>query len=160
MPNRLTIDEYAVQLALVASLRSEDPYVRVGACAFNHENRVIGLAYNGTAPGLSVGPEFWADREKRLPFMIHAEQNLCSLFKRGEARLVCTTIMPCSHCARMLVAYGVKKVVYSAPYHRDEGALEIFKFCNVEVQLLEVDYEIHPAFMKGFNAAPIGADYQ
>ena len=41
------MEEYALELAKAASLRSEDPFVKVGACALNHENMVVGVGYNG-----------------------------------------------------------------------------------------------------------------
>ncbi len=56
---RLTIPEYAMALAHVASLRSEDPFRKVGAVAIDFDNRVIGTAYNGLAPGYDAAPDFW-----------------------------------------------------------------------------------------------------
>ena len=93
MGDRLGIPEYAMALAHVASLRSEDPFRKVGAAALDRDNRVIGTAYNGLAPGFDPPPGFWDDWDDRQKFMLHAEINLCSLFKRGEARLVATTTM-------------------------------------------------------------------
>ena len=51
--SRLSIPEYAMALAHVASMRSEDPYRKVGAAALDFDNRVIGTAYNGLAPGFA-----------------------------------------------------------------------------------------------------------
>ena len=51
---RLSWEEYALRIAEVASLRSEDPFMKVGACALNHSNRVIGVSYNGLATGVNV----------------------------------------------------------------------------------------------------------
>mgnify|MGYP006202264369 FL=1 len=78
---RISIPEYAMALAQVASLRSEDPYRKVGAAALDADNRVIGTAYNGLAPGFDPPAGFWDDREARQKFMLHAEINLCSLFR-------------------------------------------------------------------------------
>ena len=88
---RLSIPQYAMALAHVASLRSEDPYRKVGAAALDWDNRVIGTAYNGLAPGFDAPEGFWDDRDHRQKFMLHAEVNLCSLFRRGEVRLVAST---------------------------------------------------------------------
>ena len=63
--SRLGIPEYAMALAHVASLRSEDPYRKVGAAALDGDNRVIGTAYNGLAPGFDPPPGFWDDRATR-----------------------------------------------------------------------------------------------
>jgi dCMP deaminase len=132
MNNRISWEEYALRIAQVASLRSEDPYKKVGACALDYDNRVIGVAYNGLAPG-KIAPEgFWNNRDARRPFMIHAEANLLALIKRSECRIIACNLLPCSSCATNIVAHGIKKVVYSETYFRDERSLEIFKFNNIE----------------------------
>ena len=118
---RLRIPEYAMALAHVASLRSEDPFRKVGAVAFDFDNRVIGTAYNGLAPGFDAGPEFWADRDARRKYMLHAEVNLCSLFTRGNVRLIACTTKPCTSCAQMLCAYGVKEIYYRDDYPQSEA---------------------------------------
>jgi len=132
MSNRISWEEYALRIAEVASLRSEDPFVRVGSCALDHSNRVIGVAYNGLVSGIKVEPSFWSDRDARRPYMIHSEVNLLSLFKRGECNLLACTLLPCSCCASMIAAYGIKKVVYKDTYFRDDKALDIFKFNDIE----------------------------
>ena len=117
---RLTIPEYAMALAHVASLRSEDPFRKVGAVAIDFDNRV-GTAYNGLAPGYNADPDFWADRDARRKYMLHAEVNLCSLFTRGNVRLVACTTKPCTSCMQMLCAYGVKEVYFRDDYPESEA---------------------------------------
>ncbi|MEM9080204.1 MAG: deoxycytidylate deaminase [Verrucomicrobiota bacterium] len=124
MGERLTVPEYAMALAEVASLRSEDPYRKVGAAALDWDNRVIGTAYNGLAPGFDAPLGFWDDRDKRQKFMLHAEINLCSLFRRGEAKLVATTTMPCTSCMQTLCAYGIEEIYYREVY-KESHAPEI-----------------------------------
>jgi dCMP deaminase len=118
---RLDIPRYAMALAHVASLRSEDPFRRVGAAALDWDNRVIGTAYNGLAPRFDAPPGFWDDRERRRKFMLHAEVNLCSLFRRGEAKLVAVTTMPCTSCMQMLCAYGIREIYYRDDYPDSEA---------------------------------------
>ena len=130
--NRICWEEYALRIAEAASLRSEDIYVKVGACALDFSNRVIGVAYNGLASGIQTTEEFWSNRDYRRPYMIHAEANLLSLVKRGECRLLACTLLPCSCCASMISAYGIEKVVYKDVYYRDPVALQIFEFNNIE----------------------------
>lgn len=129
--DRISWEEYALKIAEVASLRSED-IVKVGACALDYSNRVIGVAYNGLAQGKEVEQSFWEDRDKRRPFLIHAETNLLSLFSRNQCNILACTLLPCSQCALNIVAHGIKKVVYKDTYFRDDLALEIFKFYGVE----------------------------
>jgi dCMP deaminase len=119
--SRLTIPEYAMALAHVASLRSEDPFRKVGAVAIDFDNRVIGTAYNGLAPGYDADPDFWEDRDARRKYMLHAEVNLCSLFTRGNVRLVACTTKPCTSCMQMLCAYGVKEVYFREDYPESEA---------------------------------------
>ena len=130
---RLSIPQYAMALAHVASLRSEDPYRKVGAAALDHDNRVIATAYNGLAPGFNAPTDFWIDREARQKFMLHAEINLCSLFKRGEAKIVATTTMPCTACMQTLCAYGIKEIYYQEIYHASD-APEIAKLYNINLE--------------------------
>jgi dCMP deaminase len=118
---RLTIPEYAMALAHVASLRSEDPFRKVGAVAIDFDNRVIGTAYNGLAPGYNADPSFWSDRDARRKYMLHAEVNLCSLFTRGNVKLVACTTMPCTSCMQMLCAYGVREVYYRDAYPESQA---------------------------------------
>ena len=130
---RLSIPRYAMALAHVASLRSEDPYRKVGAAALDFDNRVIGTAYNGLAPGFDPPPGFWTDREARQKFMLHAEVNLCSLFRRGEARLVATTTMPCTARMQTLCAYGIREIYYHEVYHVSD-APEIAALYGVKLE--------------------------
>ena len=130
---RIAIPEYVMALAHVASLRSEDPYRKVGAAALDHDNRVIGTAYNGLAPGYDAPDGFWDDRDKRQKYMLHAEVNLCSLFKRGEARVVATTTMPCTSCMQTLCAYGVEEIYFEEEY-KSSDAREIAEVYGVKLQ--------------------------
>lgn len=136
--SRISWEEYALKIAQVAALRSEDPYKKVGACGLDHTNRVIGVAYNGLAPGINVNDSFWADRDARRPYMIHAEANLLSLFKRGDCKMLACTLLPCTCCASMISAYGIKKVVYIEEYVRDNKAIEIFKFNGIECRQYKI----------------------
>ena len=118
---RISIPQYAMALAQVASLRSEDPFRKVGAVAIDHANRVIGTAYNGLAPGFNADADFWIDRDARQKFMLHAEVNLCSLFTRGSVKLVAVTTKPCTSCMQMLCAYGIREIYYRDDYAGSEA---------------------------------------
>jgi dCMP deaminase len=130
---RPSIERYAMDLAKVAATRSEDPFIQVGAVALTEDNRVIATAYNGLPKGFNAPKEFWKNRENRLKFMIHAEQNLCSLFKRGDARWIATTTMPCASCMTLLIAHGIYNILYLNEYRRDCSALEIAEKYNVNL---------------------------
>ena len=133
MSEKISWEKYALKIAYTASLRSEDPHRKVGACALNSFNMVVGVGYNGLASGKEVPDVFWEDRDLRRPYMIHAEANCLSLCKKGEVDLLAVTLLPCSYCATLIAAYGVKQVVFAELYEKDEKALEIFDFYGINV---------------------------
>ena len=136
---RQTWEEYALSLAKCASTRSEDIHKQVGACALSHSNRVLGLAYNGLTTGKRAPAGFWDDRQRRRPFMIHAEANLLSLFKRDECKLIAVTLKPCSYCARLICAWNIPLVIYQEEYIYDSKETdEIFKFYGVKAKQLRL----------------------
>ena len=98
--SRLPIPQYVMTLAHAAALRSEDPYRKVGAAALDADNRVIGTAYNGLYPGFKAQDTFWASRDERQKYMLHAEINLCM---------------------QALCAHGVKTIYYCEPYDKSEA---------------------------------------
>ena len=138
--SRINWEEHALLIAWAATLRSEDPYMKVGACALGHQKQVLGVAYNGLAPGKIVSEDFWSDRHKRRPFMIHAEANLLARISKDEAHTIGVTLQPCSCCAQSMVAHGVKKVVYTEKYDFDKGGLDILKFYGVELICIPKDH--------------------
>lgn len=132
MASRISWEEYALKIAEATSLRSEDPFRKVGACILDNRNRVAAVGYNGLAPGKDVDSSFWLDRDRRLPFMLHAEINALSLIANSECRLLACTLMPCPACATAIAAHGIPKVVYGDIYERNQEALEIFDFYGIE----------------------------
>lgn len=133
---RSSWEEYALGIATAAASRSEDPYRKVGACALSHDNMVIGVGYNGLAPGKTASQEFWEDRDERRKYMIHAEANCLSLFRKNEARMIAVTLLPCRYCATTIASYGIKKVVYGEVYEKDLEAKKIFEFYDIELVYL------------------------
>lgn len=135
--DRLSWEEYALKIAKVASLRSEDPYMKVGACVLNKQNRVVGVGYNGLSSGINVKPEFWKDRDERRKYMIHAEANALAFVKHNDGILLACTLLPCKSCATLIAGHGIKRVVYIETYKRDVSALEIFDFYKIECKQYE-----------------------
>jgi dCMP deaminase len=129
---RISWDKHALLLAWAATRRSEDPYMKVGACALGHNNEVLGVAYNGLASGKKVDPEFWDDRNKRRPYMIHAEANLLAQIKHGEAKTMAITLQPCTCCAQAIAGNDVKRVIYTLKYDFDKGGLDVLDFYGIE----------------------------
>jgi dCMP deaminase len=130
--SRPSWEAHAMNLALMAKERSEDPYQKVGACILGHDNEVLSVAYNGLIAGFKTPNGFWENRDFRRPFMIHAETNCLARINRGEGKILACTLLPCSSCATNIAAHGIKKVVYKEIYNRDTLSLEIFRFYKID----------------------------
>jgi dCMP deaminase len=129
---KISWDKHALLLAWAATRRSEDPYMKVGACALGFHNEVLGVAYNGLAPNKIVTDDFWIDREKRRPFMIHAETNLLSRISPGQVKTIAITLQPCTGCAQAIASFGIKRVIYTLKYDFDKKGLDILDFYGIE----------------------------
>lgn len=132
---RPTWEEFAIRIAETAAMRSEDNHRKVGACALDKNNMILGVGYNGLAAGKEAPPLFWEkkNRDDRRKYMIHAEANCLSLLKQGEAKLLAVSYMPCSYCATMIASYRIPKVVYKNVYELDTQATKIFDFYDIEL---------------------------
>jgi len=138
MKNRPSFEEIALQTAKVWSLRSEDPYTKVGACILNEEGRVLSVGYNGLPAKFNLKKKFWNNRDERRKYMIHAEINALSLIKKSDKPyLLACTLLPCSSCATSIISYGIKKVIYYEDYHLDKNSLDIFMFYGVQLNKYE-----------------------
>lgn len=130
---RIDWDEYALKLALVASERSEDPYVKVGACLLRHDNSVASLGYNGAPPNIDI---HWSDRDERRSRVVHAEVNALRYISPNECRLLACTHIPCNDCLKMIASYGIKKIVYKNDYDKDMSSVNLSR--EFEISLVKL----------------------
>lgn len=135
---RIKLPTYAMEIAKTVRMRSEDPYYKVGAVALSDRGRIVAAGYNGLAPGKEVSPAFWDARKERLPFMIHAEQNLAAQLKLGEATLAVCTLQPCEPCLKQLVALGIKEVYYLEAHRNGRNSEVIADFYGVTFKQLKL----------------------
>jgi dCMP deaminase len=132
---RLSWDEYALKLASVASERSKDPWKKVGCCLLRHDNSVASLGYNGEPKGVSID---WSNRDERRKRVIHSEVNACRYIKPGECYLAATTMLPCSNCLKTLASYGIKRIIYSEVYDKDDFAIQLAKEFGIELKQIKL----------------------
>ena len=121
---RLSWEEYALKLAVVAAQRSEDPYMKVGACVLRHDNSVAGVGYNGPPKGVDID---WSNRDERRRRVVHAEVNALRYARPDECYLLACNLLPCNDCLKMAASYGIKKIVFDKFYDRDDSSLSIAK---------------------------------
>jgi len=136
--NRKSFIDAAMDTAVSWSLRSEDPFKKVGCCILNKNGRVLSVGYNGLPSKFKAPREFWTNRDLRRKFILHAEINALSLLKlNDDPYILVSTLLPCSSCATSIIAHGIKNVVYLEKYNLDQNALDIFKFYGINLSRYE-----------------------
>jgi dCMP deaminase len=141
--NLMNWDQYALCLAKVASLKSKDPYVKVGCCLLRHDNTVASLGYNGFPAGMK---EEWSNRDERRKYVNHAESNALRFVKPNECYLAAVTLLPCNDCLKSLASYGIKKIVYSQTYDKDSSSENLAQKFGIEI----VKIDIHDLIPRNF----------
>jgi len=114
-------DEYFMKLAMLASERATCPRMHCG-CVLVKDREVVATGYNGSIPGddhcEDVGCLVVDNHCVRTN---HAEMNaIVQAARKGhiiDGGTAYVTNMPCTTCAKALIAAGVKRVVIFSDYH-------------------------------------------
>lgn len=114
-------DTYFLKLAMLASERATCPRMHCG-CVIAREHHVLSTGYNGSLPGT---PHCYKDGclvvDNHCVRTNHAEINaICQAARHGMALQGGTayvTNMPCTSCAKALIAVGIVRVVVFSNYH-------------------------------------------
>jgi len=119
MTDRITWDEYFINVADLASVRSPCERLKVG-CVLVKNNRLISMGYNGFLAGTDHKSIVRDGHEQAT---IHAEINaITDAAKRGASIDDCVayvTHYPCLNCYKALASSGIKKVYYKLDYKND-----------------------------------------
>ncbi|EGR45513.1 uncharacterized protein TRIREDRAFT_67929 [Trichoderma reesei QM6a] len=139
-------DTYFMELASLASQRSNCMKRRVGCVLVGRERRVISTGYNGTPRGLRNCADGGCPRCNEgnssgvglaTCLCIHAEEN--ALLEAGRERiregsvLYCDTC-PCLTCSIKICQVGIAEVVYAHGYSMDTEAAEVFRQAGVKLR--------------------------
>lgn len=131
--NRVDWDEYFMSTALLISTRSSCERLKVG-CILVKDNRIISSGYNGFLPGAPHNSIVVNEHEQAT---VHAEQNtITDCAKRGvetKDSIAYITHYPCIHCAKILVASGVKKIYYLNDYKNDINVKQILNSIDIPI---------------------------
>jgi dCMP deaminase len=102
-------DRRFLELAQLVSTWSKDPNTKVGACIVDPNNRIISTGYNGFPRQL---PDTYKDRDHKLAYTIHAENNAILFAKTDltNTTLYCTHPC-CTHCSSLIIQTGISRVV-------------------------------------------------
>jgi len=106
--------DHAMNLALAAAFRSEDPHCKVGAAVLDRDGVVLGVGYNGAPSKVDID---WQDRESRRPFVIHAEANALrhTTPHLADGGLMASSHYPCAACCTLVRSYGVLRLFWLYP---------------------------------------------
>lgn len=126
--SRISWHDYFMSIAIVASSRSSCDRLHVGCVIVNNDNRIVSIGYNGHLAGFEHKSYIKHNHEQNT---IHAEQNaIIYAAKSGTSIDQCkayVTHFPCYHCAKMLIASGIKNIYYHEDYKNDKLVVDICK---------------------------------
>lgn len=107
-------DTVFMAVAFVMAQRSPDAETKHGAVLIDGKRRIIGTGFNGFPRGCrdEMLPKV---RPGKYPYVIHAEVNALINSRQTEHPDQCTLYVtgePCHECFKLIVQYGIGRVVY------------------------------------------------
>lgn len=129
MTDRLSWDQYFIQMAQMAASRATCCRKSVGAVLVR-DNNILSTGYNGTVRGMPHCTEVGCDMEgdNHCVATIHAEANaVVQAARHGiqvEGATLYSTASPCWICFKVLVNAGIVRIVY-AEFYRDRRVFEV-----------------------------------
>jgi dCMP deaminase len=138
-------DEYFMKIAELVATRSTCLRHNIGAVLVR-DKRILATGYNGAPPGMAHCLEIGCLRDKlRIPSGtkaeicrgVHAEQNTiiqCAVYGISSKKsTLYTTHQPCTVCTKILIAGGIKRIVYKKDYP-DKFAQSLLKETGIKVE--------------------------
>lgn len=135
--NRLPWEKTAMNLAYdIASYRSEDPFVQVGAVIIKNDNSIL-VGYNGAPKKMELD---WTDRDARRVRVFHAEANVLNLVIPGEVRLMAVTHLPCIDCLKIIKQKEISLVYYGESIEKYNPTLVYSVAAEFGIELKQLGY--------------------
>lgn len=114
--DRPSWDQYFLDMAALAAMRSKDRSTQVGAVIVDLNRNVRATGYNGFPRRVNDDIDARHERPIKYRYTEHAERNaIYSAARAGVSTDGCTmycTHAPCSDCARAVIQAGVLRIVY------------------------------------------------
>ena len=141
--DRLTWDEYFMNLAITVSERGTCDRAYVGCVIVNEDNRIVTTGYNGSIKGNPHCDEIGHTmRDGHCIATIHAEMNaLLYCAKEGISVNGCkayVTHFPCLNYTKSLIQAGIKEIYYREAYRVDEYAIELLERNKISYEKIEL----------------------
>jgi dCMP deaminase len=136
---RLTWDEFYMDMADKIASRSKDRSIKIGAVLVK-DGAIISLGYNGFPRGVSDNVDVRHERPAKYSYTEHGERNsIYNAARSGVSTLGSTMYtqgVPCADCARAAIQAGVSKLV--AYYQADDTVMPKWKeSCGIGREMLD-----------------------
>jgi dCMP deaminase len=138
-PKQAEFDKRYLQMARIWAQNSYCKRRQVGAIIVKGR-MIISDGYNGTPEGF----ENVCEDENFLtkPYVLHAEANAITKVAKSnnssEGATLYVTTSPCMECSKLIIQSGIKRVVFSELYNKDEG-LTLLDRAKIEWIHLKID---------------------
>ena len=134
-------DQYFLKVAMLVSERATCPRMHCG-CVLVRDRQILSTGYNGSIPGSEHCEDVGClVVDNHCVRTIHAEMNAilqCSSHGvNTKDSIAYITNMPCTNCAKALIAAGIKEIIIFSDYH-DTMAEEFFKKAGLKLRRLEM----------------------
>ena len=122
---------------MIASWSKDDKH-KVGAVIVSNDNHVLATGFNGAPKGIDT---VLSDKTN----VIHAELNaiINSTASLENSTLYVYPLLPCAHCAALLINRGIRRVVCvkgeTSAKWQPQAALDMLSRSNIQVQIVEDD---------------------
>ena len=125
-------DEFWMEMAELIATQSHCRKAQVG-CVLVNNREFVSMGTNGTAPGDSNCCEDENGQTEHWR-VNHAEMNaLARANNRAKGATAYVTLAPCDECAKNLVLFGIKRLVYGKVKPEYEDVLIYLESMGVQV---------------------------
>lgn len=131
---RISWNEYFAKMAQLIALRSPCNRLHVG-CVIVKDKRLLVSGYNGFLPS---APHESIIEDNHEISITHSEMNAVANACRNGVSLIDSTAYithyPCIHCFKILVASGVKEIIYLEDYRNSPHVATLAQYTNIEIK--------------------------
>jgi dCMP deaminase len=135
---QLEFDKRYLQMAAIWAKNSYCIRRQVGAIIVKGR-MIISDGYNGTPEGFENVCE--DENNKTKPYVLHAEANAITKVAKSnnssEGSTLYVTTSPCLECAKLIIQSGIKRVVFSDLYTKNEG-IALLNRAGIETKHLSI----------------------
>lgn len=132
--NRISWEEYFAEMCKLISKRSPCKRLQVG-CVLVKDNIILSCGYNGF---LRNAPHESIVEDNHELSTVHAEQNSIANACRNGVNIMNATAYithyPCIHCFKILVASGVKEIIYLDDYRNSQHVAKLAEYSNTIIK--------------------------